>query len=355
MKKVLFVVPKGYKSIGGMALPITQYHDAIREVAQVDFIEVGYHPSTSDFADLSANGDYDVALVYGLNQAYGLSKHYLLKHTGILKTVALLIDSESLYAYSMLNNATTKDVKYRIKMFLKKTLYNYKENYCLNKYNEVVYVSSVDKEFVEKLFPNHKATITVIENGVSISNRLPQKQHIRNMLKLGFFSTFTPAVVEENLKPIVEVLMPAIVQHYPETKLVVAGRGMGEELRSYLANFKYVEYVGPVKELSDFYSIIDIVIPVTLKPNGILNKVLEAWAYSKTVVAYDYNFFSFSDANRGIHYLCGKDLGEISRIINDIIEGKYDIDEIGNSARELIEKNYTWKSKQEKLIGLLLA
>lgn len=357
MKKVLFIVPEGYESISGIKLPVTQYQKAMEGNVELIMRTLSYHASKEDVEQLAveSNGNPDIIITYGLNQAYPAIKYIKQSHEPI-EAIAVLMDSNTLYAKSVKRDIGKNKSSFlnKIKYELKYNLYRHKEGYCLANANKVMYVSEVDKKYVTDSFPCIRAKLYVIGNGIETTGEASLKSHDLYNIKLGFISTFTEAVIEENLKPIVESLMPELMSRKSAAKLIVAGRGMEKELGSYLSRFDYVEYIGSVDQLSSFYDMVDVVVPLTMKPGGILNKIMEAWTYKKCVIAYDYNFIAFPDAISGKHYLSGKNYVEIAEALLDIQNGKIDIDKIGCSAYDLVRSNYTWDKRREQFVKMIM-
>lgn len=359
MNSILFIVPSDYKIIGGLRLPIEQYLIAMKENYKVRIEELSYHPTLEECKRLMDkyidDKLVDIIVIYGLNQTYSISKYISANIEKKYRIISMMMDSGYLYASSIdeFTSYNIKEFKDKIKIKAKKILYKYKEKQCLKYCTDIVYVSRVDFTFVKKKYHDIQAKLWLIPNGVSINTFINDVTRDTNRFYLGFLSSYTPAVIVENLKPIVEELLPALIEKGLEIELVVAGMGMEEELNKYLAQFSYVSYIGAVDAISDFYEQIDVVIPLTKKRNGILNKVLEAWSFGKCVIAYDYNFYAFEKAIVGKHYLAGADIGEIQQILHDVIIRKIDISEIGCNAFRLVNDYYSWENVKKKVMEML--
>ena len=358
MNKVLFIVPFDYEKIGGIRLPVLKYIESLkRHSIQVDLKTISYHPKKKEMDNIFDTNDCRTVVVYGLNQANSVIGYCKRKKTILAfdKLIGLLIDSETLYATSILSSLNPFLSPKRYFMFyLKSKLYRKREKECLLNFTDVLYVSKVDANYVNENFKLITASIHVVENGIVAPKHFRSRNHNYAFFRIGFISTLSKSVVQENLKPLVEIVMPAVLKKFPNAKLVVAGKGGNQHLADYLSRFPYIDYLGPVSSLDLFYEDVDVVVPITLKRNGILNKILEAWSYGKCVIAYSYNFFAFDSALKNKHYLCGENLFEISTIIEDVISQKYDIDSIGLEARKLVINNFSWAEKQDlflKIVG----
>lgn len=348
-EKVLFVVPEDYEKIGGIRLPVVQYNRALENVFICEIRKLSYHPRQDEIRKIFTGIDnYSYLVVYGLNQAFALSKFIYRKNIKFKQTIALLVDSEFFYASSVLSTLSLKkSPKQYLHTLAKKVLYKSRERVCLTKFSDVLYVSRVDEEFVKCKYKAIRAKLHVIENGIVAPESIKVRKHDYENFRIGFLSTYSPGVINENLRPIVEVVMPSVIKTHPNAKLVVAGRGEEEFLTRYFKQYDYVEYKGAVDSLESFYEDVDIVLPLTLKRNGILNKILEAWSYGKCVVAYDYNFYAFKEAKKDKHYICDTDIRKIANKVIDIINQDVDIDKIGFKSRQMVIEKYDWKSSRE--------
>ena len=359
MQKALYIVPIDYKDIGGLRYPIENYITALSSRYELTILEIGYRYSVENkkwIKRVIEAERYDLLLVYGINQCNNCIGY--LENTERWKQVkkfAHLQDCEFFYAKSIYEKIGWDKPQKKFLYYLKMKIYKYRERKCLDAYNQVLYVSRVDAEYVKNIYKNIKARIHVVENGIDIPDKnkiLAVNKGKNDTLRLGFLSHMSQSIIDENVKPILQDILPEMQRRKIRIELIIAGKGMEDELRAICAPYRNVLYKGFIQELADFYNSVDIILSYTKKRNGILNKVLEAWAYEKCVIGYDYNFKAFSKAIDGEHYLSGENSYEIVNQIVELHNKPERIVQIGYNARALIEKEYTWNNKRRSYLEL---
>lgn len=360
MQKAIYIAPKDYKNIGGLKYPIENYVQALSSKYELTVLEIGYRYSDEDKQRLRrvmAGVRYHILLVYGLNQCSNCIMY--LKNTECWKQIkkfAHLQDSEFFYAKSIYEKMDWHVPKDKLLYYLKTHVYKHREKRCLDAYDRALYVSNVDADYARATYKNFKAKIHVVENGIDVPDRnilITADKYEDHTLRLGFLSHMSSSIINENVKPLLQDILPELQRRKIAIEFIIAGKGMEEELKALCAPYHNVSYKGYVQELVDFYKSVDIILSYTKKKNGMLNKILEAWAYEKCVVGYDYNFRAFSKATHGKHYLSGKSAYEIVNQIEVLRNKPEQIIQIGLNARELIEKEYTWNNQRRLYLELL--
>lgn len=351
--RAVFVVPKGYRDIAGLRVIIENFLLAIGEEMEVDVREIGYRITDDDIRELETSISVapQVFIVYGLNQCY--SSYLFLKkkkRVGMFRMIALLVDSESFYATSVLRQIKWYRFWKRAEYVARSALYGIKENTCLESYDDIMYVSQEDASYAIRRFKPSHSVIHVIENGVSLpgDDKLQGTQTEGGAFRIGFISHLSETIIDENILPIIGELLPLLVKLDDGIRLCIAGKGMKLKMEKIAQIDSHIEYWGYVEKLEDFYNKMDIIISYTKKRNGILNKILEAWAYKKCVVGLDYNFYAFTKAVDGRDYLSGRNADEIAAIIERLLSTKETIERIAKNARTLVETHYRWEDCKKK-------
>lgn len=359
-KEALLIVPFDYNQVGGMKFPIENYEKALKTCFDLRVVKIGYGYSKNDFIrienEIKQQNRTDYIVIYGLNQCnncmYYLQHIFGKLYKNIIR-VALLMDCEYLYAGSVFEKTKWICVNIKLKRLFQKWVYKIREEKCLRWYNDVLYVSSVDADFAKRTYENIKAKIHVIENGIDIPTayeRVSRKAF--SPFALGYISHMSQSVIDENILPLLHELLPKIWELSSDIKVIIAGKGMEDVLRQMLNKYPEIEYIGQVGDLEEFYNKVDVIISYTKKKNGILNKILEAWAYSKCVIGYDYNFNAFLKAVNGRDYIGKSETEDIAQAVIDAYSGKIDVHEIGDTARELVRKEYNWCIQREKFLSI---
>ena len=145
--------------------------------------------------------------------------------------------------------------------------------------------------------------------------------------------------------------MPAIRAAHPETSFAIVGRNPTSAV-SDLSALPGVQVTGAVDDVRTWLAGADIVVAPLRIARGIQNKVLEAMAMAKPVVASTAAAEGI-DANNGTHYCAEPDVAsEAARVIallGDAVESR----KIGEAARAHVIEHYNWSRQLVPLDGLM--
>ena len=231
---------------------------------------------------------------YGVLEAYKLIKAKRFK-----LTMALLVDAFSLgqiedvkefgpYSYIPLS--------YKVKCFLRYFRHLYCEHLILKNYNKVMLVSWGDRDYYAKIPFTKKYVhkIVVVHNGVNMPVRPAYQYEGNKPFRIGCLSAWTGTQVVYTLKIFMEEVWCKLPQD-ANIELVIAGRGLSEDFIRYLKKFKGVRIIGEVADLKDFYDNVDATLVTMLKKCGIINRVLDGFAYKVPLVCPPANLLAFKD------------------------------------------------------------
>jgi glycosyltransferase involved in cell wall biosynthesis len=364
--KFFIFVPSDYKKIGGYYLPINKYLSVLeengfeyklyeipvqmKEILKFDFNSINSKIKGEFFKDEI------VIITFTLNIAYYISKKIDLSKKSV-KSISFLMDSLNYYISSKINihKRLGLEIDNILKYRIKQLNYYLKEKHVLHKYNDVVYVSPSDINFVEKYYTNISANLRLIPNGINLSyskNDVLDSPKFKDKITLGFLGSATKGNFED-ISWFVEKVFPKIVSKEPRIELVVAGRGPDEEMfTKYFRNIDKADYVGRFDELDEFYNNCDIVITTIRKSCGILNKVLEAFYFKKPVIGLPENFLSFPNAQESNNYLTFNNEKEfLEKIIYLQEDDNYN--RIVDASYKYVIENYNWELSKEKFNEIL--
>ncbi|HBW35502.1 glycosyltransferase family 4 protein [Desulfosporosinus sp. BICA1-9] len=362
---VIIFLPKGFNQIGGLKIPINKYCNTIENLYKIKLIEIPLNFNIIAYINLIKKinklkiNEIRAIITFTLNPSYFICK---ILNISKIRKIAFLMDSLSLYISSVnefnKENRIKLTIKNKIKYIFKGIIYRFKEKSILLLYDDVIYVSPVDRDFIKKEYQNYiKCKLHVIPNGVDIelsSDKVSGNLKVHEkFISVGFLTTFTPAVTEENLKWFLEGYMPKIIVMIPDIKIIIAGRGASIKQISYLRSFSFVEYIGEVDSVKEFYQSVDVVLSTVKKKCGILNKILEAWALRKCVIGLEYNFDAFPNAENRTHYLAANTVEDYIELFLKIKYKEINIEEIGDNARRLVLKEYLWSKCNMKLLRII--
>jgi sugar transferase (PEP-CTERM/EpsH1 system associated) len=207
------------------------------------------------------------------------------------------------------------------------------------------------------LFREHSSAgnVHAVSNGVDLSYYDPEAQFERlppQATPLLVFSgqmDYRPNV--EAICEFADKVLPIVLEARPEVRLAVVGRNPASAVRR-LSESPDVIVTGAVDDVRTWLAAADIAVAPLGIARGIQNKVLEAMAMARPVVAS-------AAAFQGINAVPGRDLIVTDRPeaqawhILDLLAHPQHAAEIGASARRRMQTHYRWEAQLALLSALL--
>jgi len=142
---------------------------------------------------------------------------------------------------------------------------------------------------------------------------------------------------------------PALVQRYPEARLRLVGRNPAKAVRQ-LKNVPGIDVVGTVPDVRPYVRDSAVVIAPLRIARGLQNKVLEALALGKAVVASPQALTGFRNDVPALRAATPADwVAAISRLLQDPDERC----RLGTAGRAFAEQHHNWDRCLEPILGLL--
>lgn len=224
-------------------------------------------------------------------------------------------------------------------------LYYHKEKIILKKYKKVLVITREDMEYMRNHYRKISAELKLLPYSIPFpSGKLRSCQVDRQKeLRIGFLGHFKADSIDSFFMKLFHDCETRILKEVPQLKIVIAGRGATKEQVALLRKYDFVEYMGEVAELSEFYESVHMIFTTIPKQAGILTKVLEAFSYEKCVVGYRSNFAPIVGVAEGVDYLGADSAREFTEVFKAVLAGEIDIDRMGQTARAHIMQNYSWE------------
>lgn len=195
--------------------------------------------------------------------------------------------------------------------------------------------------------------IFVIENGVDLERFSPDYQSPLN--KKSPTLVFTGAMdYWPNAEGVIwfsKEIFPKIKQVFPETRFYIVGKDPTKEVRE-LSKIEGVEVTGFVADIRDYMALADVCVAPLRLARGVQNKILEAMAMGKPVVATSAAAEGIK-AQPGKHLLVADSPDEFAQAILTLLKDPSKALQIGWQARILVENHYLWEKQLRKLERLL--
>lgn len=294
---------------------------------------------------------YDIILPYGILASYDIYKRDKSKCL-----LSLMVDAESLTNISKFRYLVTKirivPFLERYKELLRYFLHIYMEHKIFKVYKKIMLVSYYDKSYFENNIVTKRfaSKIIVVPNGVNTPNKTISHISKTNQIVLGFLSEWWNANgdLTYERKCFLEYVWKDAIKINPNMKLIMCGRGMSDLQKEIFKTYPNVEAIGEVDDLMDFYNQIDASIIVNVKHAGILNKVLDSFAYKCPVIGEPHNFWAFKDLPNCFYtYTDGKTLVESAK---NIVERKDEVKRKTELAYQYIQEYHSWGKNYSCLI-----
>ncbi|MCF7982762.1 MAG: TIGR03087 family PEP-CTERM/XrtA system glycosyltransferase [Pseudomonadales bacterium] len=221
-----------------------------------------------------------------------------------------------------------------------------------NEFDASVFVSAHEADVFKTLAPESKPHIFFINNGVD-AHYFSSEEHFANPYPeqtqvIVFTGAMDYWANVDAVSWFAEKVFPEIRHKFPHAWFYIVGARPSEKVKK-LANQQNIHVTGSVKDIRPYLAYASIAVAPMRIARGVQNKVLEAMAMSKPVVAT-------SAAMEGIPTLmdqpvCDDEKAFSSACLRLLEEG--DITELGMKGRAQILQEFNWDQNLVKLEALL--
>ncbi|WP_417617591.1 TIGR03087 family PEP-CTERM/XrtA system glycosyltransferase [Parasphingorhabdus sp.] len=145
-------------------------------------------------------------------------------------------------------------------------------------------------------------------------------------------------------------VMPNILARFPEARFAIVGRAPAARVQQ-LDGRNGTIVVGSVDDIRRWIMAADVVVAPLRIARGIQNKVLEAMAMAKPVVASACAAEGI-DAISGEHFLIAESVGDEARLVCELLDNPQQARRLGEQAKRLIDTQYSWQTQLQDLPAL---
>jgi sugar transferase (PEP-CTERM/EpsH1 system associated) len=142
-----------------------------------------------------------------------------------------------------------------------------------------------------------------------------------------------------------------VLPRIPRARFVIAGRNPGREVRALAGDL--VTVTGAVADMRSWLAAADVVVAPLRIARGIQNKVLEAMAMARPVVASPAAFEGI-EAKPGQHLLVTDGAEAMAEAISGLLADPAAATALGRSGRDLVTRTYQWEGRLAPLRDMLL-
>lgn len=137
--------------------------------------------------------------------------------------------------------------------------------------------------------------------------------------------------------------MPKVLNHHPDAQFAIVGRAPTADVLK-LEGKNGTIVTGSVADIRSWLEAADIVVAPLRIARGIQNKVLEAMAMGKPVVASAAAAQGI-EAVDGEHFCIADDVGHEARLVCDLLSDPQKARSLGSQASALIRSTYSWETR----------
>lgn len=258
-----------------------------------------------------------------------------------IPVVADIVDDGVLeYRRELAAAKTPRDIVRQLKWLIMNWLF---ERRYFGPADEVVLVAEEDARIFSKVSPG--TSVTAINNGVDAQYFSPwaKAPDAQRIVFEGNVS-FGPNV--DAVRYFVASVLPLIRDRAPQAQFQIVGKDPSSEVQA--LKCEYVEVTGFVDDIRPYLASASVFVCPLRKGAGIKNKILQAWAMGKAVVATPV-------AVGGLRYRDGENIvvaegpRALAAAVLDLIANPDKAARLGTAARKTVEQYYTWEAKASEL------
>lgn len=283
--------------------------------------------------ELGKGGAYDVVHVRQLPMAgYGA----LIASSGHLLE---LVDSETLGA------ERARPATWRTR--LRARLAAIAERCAVDAFDITTTVADADADRLRALAPG--ARIEVIPNGVDAGRFRPDPDVVPAPSSLVFVGAMSYPPNIAAMRYFTGEVLPIVRRTWPDARLTIVGRDPAPQVRAMASSA--VEVTGEVEDVRPYLAAASLFVAPMVSGSGIKNKVLEAMAMARPVVATPLAIEGLP-VRSGEHTLVADNTARLAAAIGRLLGDADERARIGEAGRTLVERHYTWEACAARYEGL---
>jgi glycosyltransferase involved in cell wall biosynthesis len=211
-------------------------------------------------------------------------------------------------------------------------------------FDEITLVSPVDAAVMRRICP--AATVSVVPNGVDSDHFKPSaSKSSEPILIFTGVMDYEPNVTAMNY--FCSSVFPMIKKEIPDARLLIVGRDPTPEVRHFEESVPGVTVTGFVDDIRDYFDESLIYVAPIKSGAGIKNKILEAWAMEKPVVATSMCCDGI-DVAPGQDVLVADSAVEFAKSVINLLRDENLRRKLATNARKKVVDKYSWESQAAK-------
>lgn len=224
--------------------------------------------------------------------------------------------------------------------------WNY-EREALGRASLNIYVSDVDAEVYRRFFPDR--AVAVVPNGVDIEyfSPSPLPMDPRYVVFEGNMH-FGPNV--DAARRLVQDILPLMKERLPDVRVGLVGRDPADEVQALASSA--VDVTGTVDDVRPYLARAAVFACPLQLGSGIKNKILQAWAMGRPVVATPQCLGGLS-ADDGRNILVRSEPRSFADAVCELLSDPQRAAALGAAGRETVVREYSWQKQATRFESLL--
>lgn len=214
-----------------------------------------------------------------------------------------------------------------------------------------LFVSDAETALFKRLAGSYAHSVQTLHNGVDLEYFSPDASFGSVTLDGAPALVFTGAMdYRPNADAVIwfsNEVLPLVRKTWPGTVFHIVGSKPGREVKA-LAQHTAIRVTGRVDDVRPYLAAADMVVAPLRIARGVQNKVLEAMAMARPVIATT-AAWSGIDAQPGRDLLVCDTPDDIAAAISDVVAKALPGELLGSMARRRVEQRYAWPAQLAKL------
>ena len=292
-----------------------------------------YKHSSKLLEGILGQNDYDIVVYDQMSSIY-------LNRNNRAKNILFMADSMVLHFERKLNRCDS--IKEKVYYYLQARFAAREERNQYKHYDKIVYVSSTDLEYESRIHPQFVARMSTMNVGIDTHEIDTSNKMELLSPSLIFTGNMSYSPNEDAMIWFVLNVFPEIQRNNPEVKLYIVGINPTEKLISTCKNIKNIVITGRVDNIYGYIKSADIYISPLQYGSGKKNKIVEAMACGKAIIASPVSMEGFDDITIGEDVLLAHNCKEWISMLNMLLTDDGLKAKLETNAREKINANYDW-------------
>jgi len=285
--------------------------------------------------------NFDIIWLAGWETFFYIS---CIKDTTSTPILGDIIDDPVLYHLSLLKKSINTTVKNKIITLRNILNFIRFEKKFFPLADKCMLVSEVDANFLKKICP--QVDFVVLPNGVDITYFKPSE--IEEEFTLVFEGNMAYTPNEDAVIYFCKKIFPLVKRKIPKVKFFIIGKNPTLKVKEMAQKMNGIYITGYVSDIRQYVGKASVFICPIRSGTGVKNKILQAWAMAKPVIATSASLGGLK-VDIGKNILVADTPEAFANMIISLLNNKAKRKQLGYNGRLTVERYYSWEKKSEEL------